>query len=562
MLEELMVRNYALIDSLSVNFCAGFNVLTGETGAGKSILIGALGLLIGAKGDTSVIRFGSEEALVSGTLIVKGNREALDWLESHGIERDSDTVILRRNIKKNGRGSIYIQSIPVTRADLAEFTGFLFDIHGQHDHQSLLSSDNQRKLLDRYSKIEDEVRLFSSKFREFSELRQEYEKLLENERDRNRQIEFLKYSIGEIDKASLYDGEEEELEGERKILANAEKLYEFVNGAYNATAESKNGAMWYVGESRAFLNQAVDIDSSLEEILRECDDIYYSLEDIAEELRGYRDGINFDPERLNTVEERLSVIRTLKKKYGSTIREVLEYRERAKKELLNLENWEDRKAELENNIKALEVELKKRAEEISVKRKKNAELLALKIEEELKHLGMENAKFKIGVNEKTRADGRYVLGMYGKDDVEFLISPNKGENFKKLKSIASGGELSRVMLAIKTILSETDHIDTMIFDEIDVGIGGEVAVAVGERLKRLASVKQVLCITHLATIASYADNHIKVEKLEKDGRTVTRVKVIRDKERVKEIARMLAGDEDESTSLQHARQLLEKYGNL
>ncbi len=562
MLEELMVRNYALIDSLSVNFCAGFNVLTGETGAGKSILIGALGLLIGAKGDTSVIRFGSEEALVSGTLIVKGNREALDWLESHGIERDSDTVILRRNIKKNGRGSIYIQSIPVTRADLAEFTGFLFDIHGQHDHQSLLSSDNQRKLLDRYSKIEDEVGLFSSKFREFSELRQEYEKLLENERDRNRQIEFLKYSIGEIDKASLYDGEEEELEGERKILANAEKLYEFVNGAYNATAESKNGAMWYVGESRAFLNQAVDIDSSLEEILRECDDIYYSLEDIAEELRGYRDGINFDPERLNTVEERLSVIRTLKKKYGSTIREVLEYRERAKKELLNLENWEDRKAELENNIKALEVELKKRAEEISVKRKKNAELLALKIEEELKYLGMENAKFKIGVNEKTRADGRYVLGMYGKDDVEFLISPNKGENFKKLKSIASGGELSRVMLAIKTILSETDHIDTMIFDEIDVGIGGEVAIAVGERLKRLASVKQVLCITHLATIASYADNHIKVEKLEKDGRTVTRVKVIRDKERVKEIARMLAGDEDESTSLQHARQLLEKYGNL
>ncbi len=562
MLEELGVRNYALIENLVVRFSRGFNVLTGETGAGKSILIGALGLLIGGRADISAIREGSEETLVTGTVVVAGNREAGEWLREHGIEVDDDAVILRRTVKKSGRGTIYIQSVPVTRAELAEFSALLFDIHGQHDHQSLLSTDNQRKLLDRYAKIEGEVERFYTEFRLFSNLREEYGRVIANEKDRNRQIDFLRYSIEEIDKAKLYEGEEDDLESERKILSNAEKLYSFVEGAYTSTAEGKNGAMAYVRNLRNFLAQAAEIDDRLNELLKRCEDIYYSLEDISEELRSYRDEIQFDPERLNVVEERLALIRSLEKKYGDTTKDVLKYREEAERELLNLENWEDKKAELEGKIKHLELKLRENSERISEARKKGAELLSRAIEEELKHLGMTNARFKVLVEEKKSTTGKPILGPYGRDNVEFLISPNKGEPFKKLKAIASGGELSRVMLAIKTILSVSDHIDTMIFDEVDVGIGGEVAIAVGERLSRLADVKQVLCITHLATIASYADNHIKVEKMEREGRTVTVVKSIDGEERVREIARMLAGDKEEETSLRHARELLEKYGSL
>ncbi len=559
MLEELGVRNYALIENLTIRFSEGFNVLTGETGAGKSILIGALGLLIGGKADVSAIREGSEETLVTGTVIVEKNREAMEWLREHGINSEDGVVILRRTIKKSGRGTIYIQSVPVTRAELSEFTALLFDIHGQHDHQSLLSNDNQRKLLDRYGRIEERVESFFKKFKRFSHVREEYDNILANEKNRKRQIDFLRYSIEEIDRAKLYDGEEEELENERKILSNAEKLYSFVEGAYTSTAEGKNGAMAYVRNLRGFLTQAVEIDDKLGELLKRCEDIYYSLEDISEELRSYRDSIQFDPERLNVVEERLALVRALEKKYGNTIGEILRYREEAERELSNLENWEDRKAELESEIKRLESELKDDSEYISNKRKKSAELLSRTIEEELKHLGMAGARFKVVVEEKKSKTGKSLLGPYGRDNIEFMISPNKGESFKKLKAIASGGELSRVMLAIKTILSVSDHIDTMIFDEIDAGIGGEVAISVGERLKRLAEEKQVLCITHLATIASYADNHIKVEKIERESRTVTTVKNVDGEERVKEIARMLAGDKEEATSLRHAKELLEKY---
>ncbi len=559
MLSDLIVRNYALIDNLHMEFERGFNVLTGETGAGKSILIGALGVILGNRVDTSTMRSGAEEMLVSGSVTVEGNDEAKKWLGEHGIEIEDGKVILRRSIKKNGRSVIYIQSVPVTRSDLSAFTSLIFDLHGQHEHQSLLKTENHRKLLDRFGRNEELVIRYSRVFKELSELRERYSRLLKNEMDRNRKIELLQYSINEIESAALREGEEEELTEELKVLSNYEKLFGLVEAAYGNISENKNGALAYLRSARGELTQASDIDKNLVGIARELEDSFYTLEEIAEKIRDYRENIQFDPERLSVAEERLSLIRSLEKKYGRTIGEVLGYLEMAKRELEDLENWEDEKVTLEKSIAGKEAELRQLAGELSEKRKRAASIIEKKIESELKDLGMQNVRFKVTVEERKGEKGNIIYGSHGKDSVEFLISPNKGEPFKKLKNIASGGEVSRVMLAIKTILAESDNIDTLVFDEIDVGIGGEVAISVGEKLKNIASRKQVLCITHLATIAVQADNHIKVEKVVRNGRTVTEVKNVKGDERVKEIARMLAGDKETSTSLKYAGELLAKY---
>ena len=560
MLEELHVHNYAIIDKLQVRFTEGLNILSGETGAGKSILVGALGLLLGDKTDTSIIRSGAEETTVSGIVSVPGNAEAAQWLAAHGIEAEEGAVILRRMLKSNGRGSLFIQSTPVTRADLHEFSTLLFDLHGQHEHQSLLDLENHRKLVDRWSGTEHLAERFHALYASLASLRERLSKLVSDERERLRRIDLLTYAVTEIKSLDPKPGEEEELEKERAILVHHEKLFTLLEEVHSQTAESAGGVLASLRKSRHAMDEILGIDSSLSKLSHQLEDAFYEIEDFSENIRQYKSRADFSPGRLDDVQSRLSSIRTLEKKYGDTIEAVLEYCRTGEQELAGMENWEQEKKNLETDIARTEKEIAEVARELSEKRKAASQVLQKKIELELRELGMPKVSFRVLIADAARPDGTVVLTPWGRDSIEFVISPNLGEPFKRLRSIASGGELSRVMLAIKGVLAESDHVSTLIFDEVDAGIGGEVALSVGQRLSAISRHKQVLSITHLATIAVRADNHLKIEKVTQGGRTVTKVERVTGAARREEIARMLAGDRKGELSLQHAGELLSKYG--
>jgi DNA repair protein RecN (Recombination protein N) len=560
MLEQLLVSNYALIDRLEVRFSLGLNVLTGETGAGKSILIGALGLILGMKAETEAIRSGAKETEVSGIIKLDNNPEALSWMKEQGLEPENNAVIIRRVVKKSGKGAIYVQSSPFTLTALRELTSLLFDLHGQHEHQSLLSLENHRRLLDHFGGINAQVQKFASLHSKALKLREQHSALIADERERLRQIELLEYGIKEIREAKLHPEEEQRLKQEQNLLANHEKLVHLIEQVYGATAESRAGALSSLRQARGWLAETVPIDAGLKKSAQQMENVFFELEDFVQNLSRYKDGIQFDPYRLEEIEERLDLIKRLEKKYGSTIENILDYMEKSEKELEGIQSTDERQKQLEGEISAIEAELKQRATDISQRRKRTSGILEAKIVEELKQLGMPKVAFQVEIKDRTNDSGKVLYCSTGKDRVEFLISPNLGEPFRKLAQIASGGELSRIMLAIKSVLAESDHINTLIFDEVDVGIGGEVAIAVGERLKKLSDRKQVLCITHLATIAVRADNHIKVEKVTQGQRTVTKVNSVGGSEQRVEIARMLAGDKTGDTSLQHAQELLQRYG--
>lgn len=561
MLEELVVQNYALIDRLQVRFSPGLNILTGETGAGKSILIGALGLILGMKADTGAIRAGTEEIDVSGIVKPDNNPDVQTWMEEKGIAAENNSIIIRRVVKKNGKGTIYVQSTPFTLAALRELTGMLFDLHGQHEHQSLLNPENHRRLLDHYGNITAAVTAFSALYARLLKVREEHAALIAEQRERVRKVELLEYAIQEIEDAKLTVGEEEQLRQEQNLLANHERLIQLVEEVYGATAESRGGALSNLRQARGLLAEIVKIDSHLNDSNQQLENVFFELEDFVENLGRYKGSINFDPARLEKIEERLDLIKRLEKKYGGTIEEVLAHLEESRRALEGIQNSDATQKKLEEQITGQEKELKARAANITHLRKQAAGGLQEKIVGELKQLGMPKVRFQVQIEDRTSDSGKVLYAGTGKDKVEFLIAPNLGEPFKKLVQIASGGELSRIMLAIKTVLAESDHINSLIFDEVDAGIGGEVAIAVGERLRGLAKSKQVLCITHLATIAVQADNHIKVEKITQADRTVTRVSPVTGPERQEEIARMLAGDRTGDTSLKHAQELLQKYSS-
>ncbi len=560
MLEELHVHNFAIIEKLTVRFAEGLNILSGETGAGKSILVGALGLLLGDKTDTSIIRSGAEETTVSGVVAVNGNAEALQWLAARGIDPEEGSVILRRMLKSNGRGSIFIQSTPVTRTDLHDFSAHLFDMHGQHEHQSLLDLENHRRLVDRWAGTEELAEKFHVLYASLASLRERHSKLVSDERERLRRTDLLTYAVAEIKAMKLKPGEDEELEKELAILVHHEKLFTLLEDVHARISEGAGGVLAALRAARHSMDEIMGIDPSLSRPAHQLEDAFYEIEDFAENIRQYKSKADFSPGRLDDVQTRLSSIRALEKKYGDTIDEVLAYCAAGETELAGMENWEEEKQKLEADIAGTEKEVAALARQLSEKRVAGGADLSTKIEGELRDLGMPKVSFKVLIADATRADGTPVLTPYGKDSIEFVISPNLGEPFKRLRAIASGGELSRVMLAIKGVLAESDRVSTLIFDEVDAGIGGEVALSVGERLAALSRHKQILCITHLATIAVRADNHLRIEKVAQAGRTLTRVEKVTGAARQEEIARMLAGDRKGELSLQHAGELLAKYG--
>ncbi|MDR0410489.1 MAG: DNA repair protein RecN [Treponema sp.] len=572
MLEEISIKNYALIDNLSLSFRKGFNVLTGETGAGKSIIVGSLSFLLGSRTDADVIRSGTDEASVSAMVSIDPrNKDVIDWLNMRDIGVEDGCVIVRRNIRQSGRNNSYIQNVQVTRSDLAEFMAFLFDLHGQHSHESLINKENHRKYLDNFAGLDAEVAEFGKVFSKLVEKRNEFAAQTNAEHDRETKLEMLRYAVDEIAKADPKPGETQTLENEASRLNRFEKLSAYMNSADTAFLSDEDSVLSMIRKARSNIESATVIDDTLVPILKRVENLYFESEDVAEELRSYLEGLKYEPGRLEEVEERLGLLFRLKRKYGAPkdayLKEadslsdegvILAYKADAEAEIEALVNIEENREKLLLEIGELEKEAAICAGELSRRRKEAGAVLGGKISAILVRLGMPRAVFAVNVAPK--GTNSLVCGPTGADNVEFLISTNAGEPLKDLSRIASGGELSRIMLAIKTVLSDADMLETLVFDEIDTGIGGEVALTVGEYLAKIGNLKQIFCVTHLASIAVRADNHLKVEKkIEDADRTVTDVSVLKPEERRLEIARMLAGDAGEA-AIAHADEMLSKYG--
>ncbi|GAB1455428.1 DNA repair protein RecN [Spirochaetota bacterium] len=560
MLEELTIRDFAIIDRLSIRFEPGLNLLTGETGAGKSILIGAMSFILGAKSDTGIIRAGAEETLVTSVVSVADNKDALEWLARHSIDVEDGAVILRRGLKKTGRGSSYIQNVPVVRQDLEEFASTLVEIHGQRDGQTLLKKDRHWALVDKFAGIEDDVASYGLLYAELGSKRKALETMASSEHERTRDIELLRFAIEEIDAASIQADEETILADEERRLSQHEKLFSAVSQAKELLSDG-DGAIARLRKARTHLEVAGAIDQRLADQARRLDDAYYELEDVGESLSSHADQLLFDPARLEEIESRMALLQRLKRKYGADIAEVLAYRGDAAVKLASLENWEEDRVGLERQIAELESGVFAKAESLSDARVSASKRLEQSVLAIVSTLGMPNARFIIRIERMPPLGGKMVVGPSGADKLEFYVSANKGEPLRPLADVASGGELSRFMLALKTVLAEDGGANTMVFDEVDTGIGGEVALGVGAHLRTLAVAKQVLCITHLASIAARADNHLMVEKRIEADRTVTRLSRLQGEDRIVEIARMLSGDSQSKASLDHARDLVLKLGS-
>lgn len=565
MLEDLTIKDFAIIDQITIEFSKGFTVLSGETGAGKSILIGALSFLLGGKAEVSQIRSGSGEASVSGTFLLDNpDPEMKSWLTEHGIEAENNRVLLRRFIRLNGKSGAWIGSVPATRSDLAEFSAFLIDIHGQHEHQSLMKVSEHRKFLDSRAGITDEVRAFTSLYTSLIEKRRILEQLNSDDGERLRKIDMYTFAVKEISEANLKDGEDVSLSEEENRLASYEKLYSGIESVREMLDGSEESALPLLKRIRRENQTIAALDKTIAALDTRLENAFYELSDIAEEFNSYSQKLVYDPARLAEVQERLSLIYDLKKKYASSqsapLSEIFDYLEKAQTMLEQLGSGAQNKEALAEEIAELEKRVYIAAKKISEKRQNTGSILSNEVSNILKTLGMGNARFSVNITEKAGSNVEQRCGPFGMDNIEFLISANAGSPLLPLARIASGGELSRVMLALKTIFARIDTVPTLVFDEIDTGIGGEVAVAVGSHLKKLAASRQIFCITHLASIAVYADNQIKIEKGVEEGKTSSHVREVRGEERAAEIARMLSGDSDSEQSLEHARSMLEKFG--
>ncbi|MDQ3606016.1 MAG: DNA repair protein RecN [Gemmatimonadota bacterium] len=554
MLSELRIRNFALIERLAVRLGPGLNVLTGETGAGKSIIVGALSLLLGERASGELVRAGAERASVEGVFEIGAHAELLRLLDERGLDAEDGLLVLKREVQAGGRSRAWVNGSPTTATVLGELGGALVDLHGQHEHQTLLRRDEQRAILDAYAGSADLTSRVADAYQRLRAIRAEIEDLERRRREVAQRADFLRFQLDEIDAAALRPGEEEELEDEARRLSHAEELTTLAASLHEAVTGSDRSITDRLASVRRSLDQLVRIDAAQAPLEELYDTAYYALEELGSRMADYAAGIEHDPARLDEIRRRQDLIFRLKSKYGPQLEDVLATGRAAREELELAEGAEWELSALQKREAAARGELECLAAELSQRRLAAARTLAEEVGEILPQLGMSGGRFE------AVALPLDVPGAAGAEEIEFRVALNTGFEPRSLASVASGGELSRVMLALKTILARLDAVPTLIFDEVDAGIGGRVALQVGEKLQQVAEHHQVFAITHLPQIASRAHVHLLVQKQERDGAATTELRALDHEKRIAEIARMLGGDPESTVSREHARELLERGG--
>ncbi len=552
MLECLDIHAFKLIEDIHIDFREGFSVITGETGAGKSIMLSALSLLLGGKGDVSFIRVGFDSASVIGQFYLdKNDKELKDFLYKNNIKYDDDTLIIKRIIKVNGRTLSYINNEVINRNILTQLSSFLIDISAQHAHQSLLKKTKQLLLLDSFGETYDLIEEYHKIYNKLNDLKTEKKNIEEIINNSREQEDYLRFAFDEIKNVDPKENEDEELDQKIRKISQFEQIHDNISLITEILNNSIDGSSTINNLDKC--SEVLDIvkykDSSLIELSSRMKSCKLDVEDIFETLKDYLENMEYSQVELDQMQSRLAQLQKLKKKYGPSLNNVISFYENINKKINSLSKGEDEIEFIENKIKKTKLQLKEKAYDLSVKRKNKALILSTAIENTLKKLGMHHASFAINVNEK---DYSYD----GIDDINFLMSANPGMMKRDIKEIASGGELSRVMLAIKATLSEKDNLSTLVFDEVDAGIGGEVATNVANTLLELAMSSQVIVITHLASIAAKAKTHLMVKKIVRDDLSFTTLVQLNKDERVLEISRMLSGDTKSKVSIEHAKSLL------
>lgn len=552
MLRELRIRNLAVIENISVHFHPGFHVLTGETGAGKSIVIDALALAAGGRGSAEMIRHGSERADIEALFDLPPQHPVWETLERLGIEADTEeALIIRRELLSQGKSAARINGQNVTLSMLREVGEHLVNIHGQHEHQSLLRTERHLEWLDLFAgdAMTEEKSSYRAVFQQYQAVSKERRELEEKSRQGMQMLDLYRFQVEEIDSARLKPGEDESLADEKRKLTHAEKLSEAVSEAYDLLYGDKG--LSAISRALSRLQDIVQVDPAvLQPVIEQLQSAYYSVEDASYQLRDYRENIEFNPQRLSQIEDRLDLIHTLKRKYGESIEQVSAYRQKIGSEAEQLENRDELLRELADKEEELLRDLTKRADKLSSIRKETARVLAAQIEQELSDLQMNRSVFEVKLTPGP-------LNINGTDNAEFLLSTNPGEPPKPLAKIASGGEMSRVMLALKAIFARIDEIPVLVFDEVDTGVSGRAAQAVAEKLSVLSRHCQVFSITHLPQVACMADHQYEISKqVTADQRTQTSVSELRSEQRVEELARMLGGVEVTEKTRHHAQEML------
>jgi DNA repair protein RecN (Recombination protein N) len=595
MLRQIHICNYAVVEKLSLEFFPGLNLLTGETGSGKSILVDALGLVLGGRASPDVVRTGQEKASVTAVFEAEGVPPWAGWLNEFGVSASDDgEIIIRREVQSLGKSRLLVNDQPVTVASMRSLARLLVDLSGQNEHVALLDRGVQLELLDQFAQAQTLLEEVARHFRRRRDLEKEMAGLNQNEQERLRTIDLLRFQAEELERVRLEPGEDARLEDEKRVLSNVEKLRAAASAAFAQLYEEEGSACARLAAVGRLLEDLSRYDTAVESYFEPLASARAMLDDLAAYFRDYLGKLEADPARLEQVEARLEQIDRLKRKYGKSIEEILAYREHVVQQLAGLEHADERRTEIAKAMELAIADYRRAAQELSEKRQKAAKLLEKSVRQELAQLGMEKTRFQIKFLELQNPAGE----AHGMDEIEVRLSPNPGEDLRPLEKIASGGELSRLMLALKTVMAgrplaagspraaprwvhsaapangpdaqlpraapasgSSRWAPTFVFDEVDAGIGGRVAECVGQRLKQLSRNAQVLCVTHLPQLACFAEHHFCVEKTERGGRTLTAVRYLRtEEERAAELARMLSGSQITGAVLEHAAAMIRRAG--
>lgn len=563
MLQALHIQNFAIIQDLSLDFSHGMTVLTGETGAGKSIIIDAVGLLAGGRGSTEFVRYGTKKCLLEGHFSLNENQEVMKLLDEHSIDSDDEVIMIQREIFATGRNVCRINGTIVTIAVLKEIGTALIDIHGQNEHQELMVPESHIELLDQYGdkKLANAKKRYKELYKEYKAVKKEQNEWQYNEQELAQRLDILKFQVDEIGEAQLEDHEEETLKEEEQKLSNHQSIVEALSSSYNALQGEENSGLDLVGQAMDSMASIEGMDEKFKQISDTVSAAFFQIQEASSDIYNEMDNLEYDEERLNEIETRLNLIQQLKRKYGQSIQEIKDFYSKVLAELEKIDNREGQMDHLNKRVKELETKLVKEAYGLSKYRRESAKRLEKAIHEQLKELFMDKVVFSVHFSKEMKEFKTNAAYENGMDKVEFYVATNPGEPLKPLVKVASGGELSRMMLAMKTIFSKEQGMTSIIFDEVDTGVSGRVAQAIADKIYSVAQYSQVLCITHLPQVAAMADQHLYISKVIIDERTSTHVEQLPEDDKIQEVARMLAGSEITKLTIDTAKELLALASN-